>query len=121
MAPPSLLLVVLPAGLTATGALRASIYVTPRLAATGTLADFPDLLDWPGLIKSKGLSLELACAHDLKTLAFPCISTGIFGYPVDAAAKIAVETVRRFDGNLDEVLFCCFQREDLAVYKSLLG
>lgn len=65
-------------------------------------------------------SLELARDHDLKTLAFPCISTGIFGYPPDAAAKVAVETVRRFDGNLEKVTFCCFLEADLTLYEKML-
>ena len=69
-------------------------------------------------------SLELAAAHDLHTIAFPGISTGVYGYPKEAAATIAVATVReqlaRFPG-IREVLFCCFSQGDLAAYESLLG
>lgn len=66
-------------------------------------------------------SLEVAAAHGLRTVAFPSISTGVYGYPLEAAAAIAVTTVR--DAalvSIDEVLFCCFSARDLAVYEALL-
>lgn len=69
-------------------------------------------------------SLRLAVEHRLSSVAFPCISTGIYGYPFSEAAEIAVETVSAFlnayDGRLD-VIFCCFTEQALAVYRSLLG
>lgn len=68
-------------------------------------------------------SLEIAVAHGCKTLAFPSISTGIYGYPIEAAAGIAVETSKAFlkETAADlEVIFCCFSAEDLAVYEGLL-
>ncbi len=69
-------------------------------------------------------SLELAAAHDAASIAFPGISTGVYGYPKDAAARIAVATVceqlPRFPA-LREVVFCCFSQGDLAIYESLLG
>lgn len=69
-------------------------------------------------------SLGLAAAHRLRSVAFPCISTGIYGYPLTEAAEIAVDTVTRFlsgyDGRL-EVIFCCFDEQALAVYQSLLS
>jgi O-acetyl-ADP-ribose deacetylase (regulator of RNase III) len=68
-------------------------------------------------------SLELAEAHALRSIAFPGISTGVYGYPKDAAARIAVNTVRAFAGHatsLCEVMFCCFSAGDLATYKELL-
>jgi O-acetyl-ADP-ribose deacetylase (regulator of RNase III) len=69
-------------------------------------------------------SLEVAAAHGIVTIAFPGISTGVYGYPKEAAAKIAVATVReqlsRFPA-IREVLFCCFSQGDLGIYESLLG
>jgi len=68
-------------------------------------------------------SLELAESKGLRTIAFPCISTGIYGYPMDHAAKIAVETVRAvvtIGKCLEEVIFCCFSRRDLEIYERLL-
>jgi O-acetyl-ADP-ribose deacetylase (regulator of RNase III) len=68
-------------------------------------------------------SLELAAANALRSVAFPAISTGVYGYPKDAAAHIAINTVRGFAGratSLREVTFCCFSAGDLAIYEELL-
>jgi O-acetyl-ADP-ribose deacetylase (regulator of RNase III) len=68
-------------------------------------------------------SLELAAANGIRTIAFPGISTGIYGYPVEAAAEIAVSTVRETAARLagiTEVVFCCFSQGDLRVYERLL-
>lgn len=67
-------------------------------------------------------SLELAAAHMVRTLAFPSISTGVYGYPLEQAARIAVSTVRSFDGEgVAEVTFCCFSAHDLRVYEAILA
>ncbi len=69
-------------------------------------------------------SLELATAERLTGIAFPGISTGVFGYPVAGAAELAVATVRSFtastESTLSQVIFCCFSADDLAVYRRLL-
>ena len=69
-------------------------------------------------------ALELAAAHDIATLAFPCISTGVYGYPGHLAAATAVATVSanlaEFEGVV-EVTFCCYSRNDLALYRALLS
>ncbi len=68
-------------------------------------------------------SLELAAARGLATIAFPGISTGVYGYPKDSAARIATDSVRRFGNeatSLREVVFCCFSAGDLAMYEWLL-
>jgi hypothetical protein len=69
MATQSLLFVVLPNGIGAKGAPRASIYLTPRLAGAQTLADFPDFLDWTDLVQRKGLRFEITRASAHATVA----------------------------------------------------
>lgn len=70
-------------------------------------------------------SLKLAAANGVASIAFPAISTGVYGYPLQAAAEIAVNVVREYlaadAGPLQEVIFCCFSAGDLAVYTKLLG
>ena len=83
-------------------------------------------------------SLALAVENGCQSIAFPCISTGIYGYPKEEAAKIAVEEVKEFlsraesaecavgEGRapsrpLMEVIFCCFSERDKAVYGGVLG
>ena len=68
-------------------------------------------------------SLELAAESHLRSIAFPAISTGVFGYPIRAAAEIAVGTVHRFiqePSSLEEIHFCCFSQEIFRIYESLL-
>lgn len=69
-------------------------------------------------------SLEIAAAHGIRTLAFPSISTGIYGYPIEDAARIAVAAVREATAPssvIEEVTFCCFSARDLAVYRDALS
>lgn len=69
-------------------------------------------------------SLEEAAAHGVATVAFPAISTGVYGYPIDEAAQIAVDTVRQSLPDfpeLYEVIFCCFSERDLLAYQALLS
>lgn len=69
-------------------------------------------------------SLTLASSKALAAIAFPCISTGIFGYPFEEAANIAVSTTKEFclaPTSLQQVIFCCFSAKDLAVYESCLA
>ena len=65
--------------------------------------------------------LELAAGIGARSIAFPAISTGVYGYPLESAANIAVATVREAAcAPLEEVIFCCFSARDLIVYRALL-
>jgi O-acetyl-ADP-ribose deacetylase (regulator of RNase III) len=69
-------------------------------------------------------AMELAAELDLRSLAFPSISTGVYGYPIELAAPVAVSTVQasiRDHHKFEEILFCCFSATDLVVYESILG
>ena len=69
-------------------------------------------------------SLSLARQHGLSSIAFPCISTGVYGYPFEPAASIAIATARdelASSNCLREVLFCCHSERDAAVYRRLLA
>ena len=68
-------------------------------------------------------SLELALEHGLRSIAFPAISCGAYGYPLGQAIPIAVGTVRSFDrlDALERVIFACAQREVLAAYEAQLA
>ena len=68
-------------------------------------------------------TLELADVHQIRSIAFPCIATGVYAYPPEQAAQIAVDTVRDIAPTLshvEEIIFCCFHTEDAALYQSLL-
>lgn len=68
--------------------------------------------------------LELAAGNNVRSVAFCCISTGVFHFPQRRAAEIAVETVRQFletDSSIDRVIFNVFTDRDLAIYQKLLG
>lgn len=66
--------------------------------------------------------IAAAVQHDIRSLAFPCISKGSYGFPAQAAAEVAVVTARQHAGatNLD-ITFCCFSESDLALYTTLLS
>ena len=68
-------------------------------------------------------SLEIADEYGLRSIAFPAISTGVYGFPVERAAVIAVKTVAETLEMLKapiEVIFCCFSRSDFLLYEGLL-
>ncbi|MEN9868318.1 MAG: hypothetical protein RL748_3908 [Pseudomonadota bacterium] len=69
-------------------------------------------------------SLLIAQKQQLQSIAFPCISTGIYGYPAALAAGVAVNTVTAFlkqDQGTREVVFCCFSDADLRIYEDLIN
>jgi O-acetyl-ADP-ribose deacetylase (regulator of RNase III) len=66
-------------------------------------------------------SLQLAEKHQLKSIAFPNISTGIYRFPKNEAAKIAIETVKQFPfESIQEITFVCFDEENYKLYEQLL-
>ncbi len=68
-------------------------------------------------------AVSLAIERGLQSLVFPSISTGVYGYPIEHAASIAVDTVHaitRDHDDLASVVFCCFSAGDLAVYQAIL-
>ncbi|MGV3662035.1 MAG: O-acetyl-ADP-ribose deacetylase [Prosthecobacter sp.] len=78
----------------------------------------------PGLLRAcYENSLKLAAEHGLQSMAFPCISTGVYRFPPDQAAQIAVDTVREFmrePSSVRRVIFCCFGKSDFDLYQALL-
>ena len=68
-------------------------------------------------------SLQLAVENSLTTVAFPAISTGVYGYPADEAARVAVKAVKRYLASTDrpiEVTFCCFSDDSAAAHGAAL-
>ena len=85
-------------------------------------------------------SLAVAAAHDVRSIAFPAISTGVYGYPPEEAARVAIATVRDATGfwstssatgsstgsstssfSPSTILFCCYSESDFALYQRLLS
>jgi O-acetyl-ADP-ribose deacetylase (regulator of RNase III) len=69
-------------------------------------------------------SLELAAENGVASIAFPAISTGIYGFPIQPAAEIAIATAKEFvrtPTSLREIIFCCFSEGDYRVYADLLS
>jgi len=68
-------------------------------------------------------ALELAQANGASSVAFPAISTGIFGYPAESAARVAVEAVSRspHSAAFQKIIFCCFAADMLQIYQRLLA
>ncbi len=65
-------------------------------------------------------SLELAASSNIKTIAFPGISTGAYGYPRKEAARIAIDQMKKMQDQFDEIICCCFSDSDAGIYNDLL-
>ena len=69
-------------------------------------------------------SLKLMDEHGLKTIAFPAISTGIFGYPIDRCAKLLISTTKKYlvgETQIKEVIFCLYSNPDYEVFRKELN
>ena len=66
-------------------------------------------------------ALEIAIAEDLRSIAFPCISTGIYGYPKEEAADVAIKTVKEFNNDKINIIFVCFEDKDYEIYTRKLN
>lgn len=75
------------------------------------------------LVRCYRRSLELAAEHGLRSIAFPAISTGVYGFPPERAAPIAVGTVADFNGlrSFERVVFCCFSRPSADLHAAALN
>jgi len=72
------------------------------------------------LISCYQRSLEIAVEHNIKSIAFPSISTGVYRFPIERACKIAIKTVKDFlesHNKLEEVIFACFSKFDYDIYE----
>jgi O-acetyl-ADP-ribose deacetylase (regulator of RNase III) len=65
-------------------------------------------------------SLALASRHDVRTIAFPGISTGVYGFPKRLAAEIALRVIKEYDGGFERIIACCFSLEDADIYRQVL-
>src|SRR5690606_5386283 len=83
---------------------------------------------WRGGDEGEAQLLEAAyrssfeCALQLRagSIAFPAISTGAYGYPKDAAARIALKVMHEHEAQFERIVICCFSEEDAAVYRGLM-
>lgn len=66
-------------------------------------------------------SFSLAQAAQARSIAFPCISTGVYRYPKDDAARIALKVMRAHDKDFRSIVACCFDAENAEIYRRLLG
>lgn len=99
--------------------IRFDYIVLDIIHTVGPQGEKPDLL-----ARCYKNSLELMSTNKLTTIAFPCISTGIYGYPILGASHVAVYEVRKFlEQNMnavDRVIFCVFLPADLEIYQGIL-
>jgi O-acetyl-ADP-ribose deacetylase (regulator of RNase III) len=65
-------------------------------------------------------SFEVALENGVRTIAFPAISTGAYGYPKQQATEIAAGVMREYEGRFERIIACCFSDRDAALYLSVL-
>ncbi len=65
-------------------------------------------------------SFELAINEGLKVIAFPAISTGVYGYPLESAATIALASMKSYENQFERIIACCFSVDDKSIYERVL-
>ncbi len=66
-------------------------------------------------------SLDLALQNGVSTIAFPSISTGAYGYPIEAATEVAIGVMRRYEDRFEEIVCCCFSDDDRKAYERAIS
>ena len=66
-------------------------------------------------------SFEVALQNEVRSIAFPAISTGVYGFPKDRAAGIAVAAMLQYEDRFDRIIACCFSEADAELYRSVLA
>jgi O-acetyl-ADP-ribose deacetylase (regulator of RNase III) len=66
-------------------------------------------------------SIAVALENGFNSIAFPGISTGVYGYPKISAAEIAISVMQEYEYHFERIIACCFVEEDVAIYRRLLG
>jgi len=66
-------------------------------------------------------AFELALRNKVRSIAFPAISTGVYGYPKEEATRIAVRVMREYESRFDRIIACCFSAGDAALYRRILA
>ncbi|MBL1142907.1 MAG: O-acetyl-ADP-ribose deacetylase [Proteobacteria bacterium] len=64
--------------------------------------------------------LEIALSKGLGEIAFPAISTGVYGYPFEAATAIALLSMKRYEADFESIIACCFSNKDKMLYEKIL-
>ena len=64
---------------------------------------------------------ELALENNVRTIAFPSISTGVYGYPKQKAAEVAIKVMKEYESRFELIIPCCFSKEDYERYIGLVG
>ncbi len=68
-------------------------------------------------------SLKLAVEHNIKSISFPSISTGVYGYPIEQASRIALEEIKKFletNESINKIIIVCFSQKDEDIYNGTL-
>lgn len=63
---------------------------------------------------------EIAVQNHIREIAFPCISTGAYGYPKQAAAAIAIQIMQRYESNFERIVVVCYHDQDAEIYRQLV-